>query len=454
VSDHRQSPDEPALWYWIACAAVLVFGAILRFRQLDTSLFEDEVWVAELVRRGGWHGHSYSTPPLFYAVERLWALVRGTAGARLREPAAFFGVALAAVPLFANRDRGTRFLWMLFLICSSPLVFYSGRLKQYTLEAFVVAVLIVLFLRALDGNSSFVWVAFFAVATLGATTLYSTIFVIGAAALVAVPRAPRLALPFAFVFAAFAGAYFGYLAPGPESIALHGDMNAYFARLGRWVTSPSLLWANSLHFAGQAMNLVRGWWVVAAGVAVFCILRRDELPATIVAAAPVVAVAAASTRHYYPYGEVRLMIFAFPALYLLVALALSHFATRTSRAGGIIAALFALAFAWNGFGRDTYNATYMRTFELRPLYDFVSSNHRSGEPVFVTSSLSAPLRYYHPELGSAFMAWDGQRIGPSGWYVDFGKPAGGDLSLHVANAWAVRVSAPSDGGSAQPAAPR
>ena len=452
--NQRESSNGPALWYSIACTAVLTFGAILRLRQLDTSLFEDEVWVAELVRRGGWHAHSYSTPPLFYAVERLWAALRGTADARLREPVAFFGVALAAVPLFANRDRGTRFLWALLLACSSPLLFYSGRLKQYTLEAFVVAVLIVLLLRALQGNASLTWVSFFAVAMLGATTLYSTIFVIGAAALVVVPRAPRLAFPFALVLAAFAGAYFGYLAPGPESIVLHGDMTAFFGKLGRWVTSPSLLWSNTLHFAGQAMNLVRGWWVVAVGVAIFCILRRDELPATIVAVAPVAAVAAASARHYYPYGEVRLMIFAFPALYLLVALALSHFAQRTTHAGGALVGAFVLAFAWNGLGRDTYNATYMRTFELRPLYDFVSSNHRPEEPVFVTSSLAAPLRYYHPDLGPAIVVWDGHRIARGGWYLDFAKPAGGDLALNIANAWAVRVSAPSGGGSAPRAAPR
>ncbi len=448
MSDHRQSPAEPAFWYSIACAAVLVVGAILRFRQLDTSLFEDEVWVAELVRHGGWHAHSYSTPPLFYAVERLWAALRGTADAQLRDPVALFGIALAALPLFANRDRGTRFLWMVLLGCSSPLVFYSGRLKQYTLEALVAGVLIVLLLRALDGGKPMIWVAFFAVATLGATTLYSTVFVIGAAALVVVPRAPRLVLPFAFVFAAFAGAYFGYLAPGPESIVLHGDMNAYFTSLGRWVTSPSLLWSNSLHFAGQAMNLVRGWWIVAAGVALFCILRRDELPATIVAIAPVAAAAAASTRHYYPFGEVRLMIFTFPALYLLVALALSQLAMRTRYAGGVFVAVFIVAFAWNGLQRDTYNATYMGTFDLRPLYDFVAANHRSDEPVFVTSSLLFPLRYYHPELGPEIILWDGKVIGGGGWYVDFTRPAGGELALHLANAWAVRFSASSSAGYA------
>ncbi len=448
MSNYHESSNGAALWYSIACAAVLAGAAVARFRQLDMSLFEDEVWVAELIRHGGWHAHSYSTPPLFYAVERMWAALRGTTDARLREPVAFFGLALAAVPLFANRDRSTRFLWALLLACSSPLLFYSGRLKQYTLEALVAAVLVVLLLRALEGNAPLTWLSFFAVALLGATTLYSTIFVIGAAALVAVPRTPRLALPFALLVAVFAGAYFGYLAPGPESIALHGDMNSYFARLGRWVTSPSLLWSNSLHFAGQAMNLVRGWWLAAVWVAIFCVLRRDELPVTILAVAPLAAVAAASTRHYYPYGEVRLMIFAFPALYLLVALALSHFAARAARAGGLIVGAFVFVFAWNGLARDSYNATYMKTFELCPLYDFVAGNHRPEEPVFVTGSLAAPLRYYHPDLGPAIVVWDGQRIARGGWYVDFMKPPGGELTLNIANAWAVRINAPSGGGSA------
>jgi len=100
VTSHRESTTDSAIWYSVACATVLAFAAVLRFCRLDVSLFEDEIWVAALARHGGWHAHSYSTPPLFYAIERMWAALRGTDPARLREPAAFFGVALAAIEKF------------------------------------------------------------------------------------------------------------------------------------------------------------------------------------------------------------------------------------------------------------------------------------------------------------------------------------------------------------------
>src|SRR5216684_2318369 len=69
--------DDADLWYAIACGVLLAVAAAIRFRSLGTTLFEDEVWVAELVRNGGWHAHSWSTPPLFYAICRGWSSLRG-----------------------------------------------------------------------------------------------------------------------------------------------------------------------------------------------------------------------------------------------------------------------------------------------------------------------------------------------------------------------------------------
>lgn len=435
------------VWFAVASGTILLFAVVLRFRGLDVSLFEDEVWVAELIRRGNWHPHSYLTPPLFYLLERGWAALRGTSPARLRELPALFGVLLAAVPLFANRDRLTRLVWSLLLACSSPLLFYSGRLKQYTLEACVTALLVVLLLRALQSNQLRTWVAFFALALLGVATLYSTVFVVGAAALAVAFRAPRRLPGFALVLGVWAIAYFGYLSPGPESTALHGDMTVWFTQTGRWVTSPAALLRNTLHFGGQMMNLVRGWWIVALFTAIYALLRTDDIPLSVVAAAPVAAVAAASVWHFYPYGEVRLLIFAFPALYLLVASMLTALAMRVTRFASIIVVLLLFAFVWNGIARDTYNATYMRVADLRPLFDYVATNHHGGERVFAVSSLEAPLRFHHPEL--TVERWNDGRVGTAGWYLALTPPAKGTAGvLHLADAWAWRVSAPSAAGSA------
>lgn len=439
-------------WFAVAAGLVVALAAALRFRALNVSLFEDEVWVANLVRNGGWHGHSYSTPPLFYFIERAWAALRGTSPAQLREPPAFFGTLLAALPLLINRSRLTRLLWSLLLGCSSPLIFYSGRIKQYSLEACISTLLIILLLRALEHDALPAWLAFFGVALLGVTTLYSTVFVAGGAALAVMVRAPRRLPGFALVFAAFAAAYFGYLAPGPESIALHGDMTAWFTETGRWVTSPALLLRNTLHFGGQMMNLVRGWWIAALFAAVYALLRADDMPLTIVAVAPVAAVAAASAWHVYPYGEVRLMIFSFPALYLLMASMLATVAAYVTRFAAAVVVLFLCAFAWNGTVRDIYNATYMGVADLRPLYEYVAVNHKSGERIFAVSSLEAPLRYYQPELERDIVRWDGGGATSAGWYLALGRMAssGGEV-LRIANASAWHITASSGGGSAPPA---
>lgn len=93
--------DNADLWYAITFGALLVVAAAIRFRDLGPTLFEDEVWVSDLIRRAAFHPHSYNTPPLFYAIGRAWLSVRGFSDTALREPSAFSGVALCAVPLFA-----------------------------------------------------------------------------------------------------------------------------------------------------------------------------------------------------------------------------------------------------------------------------------------------------------------------------------------------------------------
>ena len=47
----------------------------------------------------------------------------------------------------------------------------------------------------------------------------------------------------------------------------------------------------------------------------------------------------------------------------------------------------------------------MRLIDLRPLYDFVASNHTHGEPIVVYRSLASPLIHYHPELRGDVRPW-------------------------------------------------
>ena len=404
--------ERPPLWYAIAAGIIVTVAASVRFGALDATLFEDEVWVAYLLRDGDFAPHSYSTPPLFYWIGRIWVAVRGMSDSALREPAAFFGTILCAVPFFAPRPPLVRLIWAALLAFSSPLLFYSGRLKQYTLEAFVITVLIVLFLHAWDRERAWWW--FFAVAIGAVMTLHAPIFCVAAMGAIVLLLRRRLILlgGFALVAAAFVAAWFAYLAPGRGTEQLYGSLDEFFAQTGRWIDSPSSLINNTLHWTGHAFNLVRFWWLAVAVLVVWLLIRARDWRIVLLAALPPMAVIATSLARVYPYGEVRLMIFCFPALYLLAAEALEH----ASRRAPLLLLLLA-PYVFAGLVREPYDATYMRIDDLRQIVDTIRATHRPGEPIYADPPYAASLRYYAPELQRDLrdVTLDAP-VGP-GWYV-------------------------------------
>lgn len=403
-------------WFGVACVMLLVAAAALRYRALGTTLFLDEIWVAELIRDGAWQPHAYNTPPLFDWICRAWAALRGTTDTAFREPAAFFGVALCAVPLFAPLPRLTRFLWSAALAFSSPLVFYSTRLKQYTLEAFVAAALLVLFLHWWEARSAVTASALLLAAAIGVTTLHTPVIVVGAMAVACIAR-PRMLIGFGAILALWALAYWGWLKPGEASQALYGNMVTFFTTHGnRWVTSPRVFLDGTLHWTGHAMNLVRFWWLavglslgawIATGAA-----KERKVIVSLLAILPVIAVVAASMLRVYPYGEVRLMIFAFPGFFLLIAVAIGELAER--RPIFLFLLLLLVPFLWSGATRDPYNRHYMQLSDLQELHATIA---RSPATVYADPALAVPLRYYHPELDIRSQALPAP-AGP-GWYLQY-----------------------------------
>ena len=403
--------DDVGLWYAIACGLLLIVAAAIRFRFLGSTLFEDEVWVAELVRRGDWHPHSYNAPPLFYAIERAWIAIRGVSNTALREPAAFFGVALCAVPFFAAMPRVTRIVWATLLAFSSPLLFYSEHAKQYTLEAFVVTLLIILFLRMTETPSALTTITFFLIAALSVTTLHAPVIVIGAMAVLCLRR-PRMLAGFVVIIALWVAAYLAWMKPGPETTRLHGDMNQFFAEGGRWVSTPRLFLSDTLHWVGQSLNLVRFWWLVIPLLVLIWLVRERNIVISVLAVLPALAVVAASALHLYPYGEVRLMIFCFPALFLLIAESLTVAARRVP-----LLLLLVAPFVFNGLARDTYNATYMKIYDLRPMFEVVVRSHVPGEPIYADASFAGPLHYEYPIVGADIHAGMQKTADAPGWYI-------------------------------------
>ncbi|HKO00148.1 MAG TPA: glycosyltransferase family 39 protein [Thermoanaerobaculia bacterium] len=402
--------DDGMPWFVVASIALLVCAAVIRFHALAQSLFEDEVWVAQLMQRGGLRPHTYNTPPLFYAIGRLWFRLRGPSDIAMREPAAFFGVLLGAIPFLAPLPRLTRFTWSALLLFSSPFIFYSERLKQYTLEAAVGTLLIVLWLRAARDDRTAQWVLFFAVAICSVLTLHTPVFVVaslGAAALVTkkLRRLPLIAMFFGVGLVA-AGAYVAYMAPGPETVKLHGDMTQWFTVTGRWTTSASSFVSNTTHWLGQAFNLTPLWWLFAAGLGLLWLAAKRDLPILAMAAVPPLIAVAGSIARVYPYGEVRLMLMCFPALYLLIADAIAATARRVP-----LALLVVVPFMFRG---DAYNRTYMKISDLRTMYETVV---RGDGAVYASLSYAAPLSYYYPQLGPRLRVITATAPSQPGWYV-------------------------------------
>lgn len=352
--------DDDRSWYWIACGMVLLAAAVARILHLGDALFEDETWVAQLVRDGSWHPHSFATPVLFYILERGWTALRGASDVALREIPLIFGVALAALPLAADRlapgltDRTTRFAWSVLLAASSPLLYYSTRMKQYTLEAFVAALLMLLFFGAMQSPSRARLIAFFAAALVAVLTLISPIFTIAAAGITFLTtrhrRMPAFWIGFAATAIAFAVAYFGWARPSAESTRLHGDMDLWFTQTQRWMDRPSLIVPATQHWLGQAFNLVRWWWFVVSALVIYWLARGGAWRIVLYASVAPLVILIASVFHFYPYGEVRLMSFAFPAIYLVAAAALA----RLRWLALVLLVPFVLAI-------DVYDRTYMRT---------------------------------------------------------------------------------------------
>lgn len=436
----EERAEEEQQWLTLLAVLLLTVAAAIRVRALGTTLFEDEVWVANLLRRGHLTPHSYNVPPLFYWIGLFWAQVRGVSDPMLREPAAIFGVLTAAVPLFAPRPLRVRLVWATLLAFSSPLIFYSTRLKQYTLECFAVTLLLVLFLRAWEGDRRRDWIAFFCVAFPSVLVLHTPVFIAASAGLIVLltrrTRRAALVAGFLIVGAASVAAYFFYMAPGPETTRLHGDMTVWFTVTGRWVNSPASLVSNTAHWTGQAFNLVSFWWIAVGGMLLFWIARERNLALLALAALPPLAVVVASTQHLYPYGETRLMLFCFPAVFLIVAEALSLISSRS-----ILALMLLIPFVFAAIAHDPYNTTYMQVDDLRDLYASVIGGLRPGQKVFADPSYAAPLRYYAPSSARIEFAAV-TSPGAPGWYV---QRAGrfsyreADLAIRSGSVVAVRI---------------
>jgi hypothetical protein len=106
------------------------------------------------------------------------------------------------------------------------------------------------------------------------------------------------------------------------------------------------------------------------------------------------------------------MIFCFPALFLLIAAALANAARRVPV---LLLLLAPVIFA--GIRGNVYNDTYMRVYDLRPMFAMIVAGHHAGEAIFADPSFAAPLAYYYPGLAGDIRWTAAGTTSLPGWYV-------------------------------------
>jgi hypothetical protein len=228
-----------------------------------------------------------------------------------------------------------------------------------------------------------------------------------------------------------AGAYVAYMAPGPESAKLHGDMTEWFTVTGRWTTSTSSFIRNTTEWLGQAFNLTPLWWLVMGAFGLLWLAAKRDLPMLAMAAVPPLIAIAASVARFYPYGETRLMLMCFPALYLITADAISIAARRVP-----LLLLIVVPFM---FRTDTYDRTYMKTPDLRTMLATVA---RGNDTIYADLSFAAPLSYYYPQVMSRTHIITVPAPSSSGWYLQKSTsfdPDGAPVVIREGNAIAAHV---------------
>ncbi|MBV8517132.1 MAG: hypothetical protein JO197_06970 [Acidobacteria bacterium] len=390
----------------IGALALCAVGAALRFTHANDTFFGDELWVLDYVRGGVYIPHRFHVPPLFFFAQLLAMHVCGLGERCMRVPAEVAACALTLVPLLVWRTtrafgRAGMLVATALLAFSSPVSFYAARLKQYTWEALGCALLLWLFVRATEDARR--WKTFAIVAAICVLVLHASIFALaatGAASLVYARdwrtrvRLGALHAGFALLFAL---AYVAYLKPGAQDVQ-EFDLNAYFTNTvpAFWNGSPSFVVHQTRLWLGQSLNLTRFLLplvvVLIAAFAVCVVVRRDRTRGSwlIAALAPPLLVLLASAAHVYPYGEVRLMLFALPGVVFVFALAVQWLANlRLVYAAPVFLAV--LLFCTRG---ETYTTSYMHIRDMRAAYARLEQWHTPGTPVICRPFTTLELRHY------------------------------------------------------------
>jgi mannosyltransferase len=180
----RIEPDDPVRTRLADIAGLCALAAIIRFPTLGTqSYWEDEGYTLHLMRSGFGKmlttiPKTESSPPLYYVLAWCWTHVFGSGEVGLRSFSAVVGTATVGIVYECGRVITSRVTALLAgaLVATNPLlVWYSQEARSYMLLVFFSSLSVLLFLRALEGQSAWGWAT---VSALALCTHYFAVFLI------------------------------------------------------------------------------------------------------------------------------------------------------------------------------------------------------------------------------------------------------------------------------------
>jgi Dolichyl-phosphate-mannose-protein mannosyltransferase len=317
------------------------------------SLWLDDAWPA-LVTRVPWSQLLIVglTSPGFSAILKLWTHLVGFSDSHAQLPAFVFGV-LGPVAVYLTCRRMTRrqlpaLVAATILLVSRDHVIYSSRVKQYTLEALLSAVIIMLAVLVLEHPERVLrWtllIATAAVATAASSLVVPTVsgaLLAGAYVARKQPGARRVASRAIGAYGLFAVVWWAVALRPRINPALRSYWSAFYIRrnlhfprdvgVSLWRVAHGLSWAPTL------VTLIA---LVAAAIVVVRV--RTDL--AILLLTPVGVAVALATLHVAPLGAGRTDLNLYPALVLLVGVALAEVRiTHWQRAAVALVVLVAVA---------------------------------------------------------------------------------------------------------------